>query len=1579
MLSSTAFRRNRRRPITRIVAAITAVAWILGQQSTALPSPTAPPGPIVRLSGHVLPVLEEARPAVPRSEAAADEPLTVTLVLKRDDQAGFEGYLREVYDPKSSIFRQFSSQKELTDRFGPSREAYDALLAHLTSNGLELIRGSENRLSITVRGTRDAVERAFAVHIGDYRLGDRTFYANDDEPALPERLAPAVVAISGLTNLATPQRAFTPADFKFVCEEIITPAESGLGAAVLIAGIIGIAPPLGLGAIVIGLLTGVLLQFLCLSATDMLNALGNSPYDHPAGAPDGAGQTIGLLQFDKFRMSDVEDYVALIEKAGGTIAPIGNLETVPVNGGVATPGPGQVEVLLDVAAAMRVAPGARVVVYHAPFGGQATSYATLFNAMIDDGVDVISNSWSSCEDEVTLADVQGIDAVLQTAAASGISVFNATGDSGSTCLNGSPNTVGVPAGSPHATAVGGTSLTLGPGFTYGAETWWDGEQSTPPTGQGGFGVSRFFPRPDYQDGSSASDMRSVPDVVAVADPATTGTVLCQADGGGCPTGSSYGGTSLAAPIWAAFAAQLNQAAGQNLGFLNPLLYPLAGSDAFHDAASMGSDFGHVGLGSPNLNVLDRMLSGASVGPPDAGRSKVETIVLAPLDVVYAQYDANGVLQDVGVPADGTSKMGVLVRVVDADGYTVSGRTVSLTPDAGSAVVAPASAVTTVSNGSAVFEVTDLRPETVTFTAVVDGAVLDQRAKVTFVTPPAASAGIVAFPTTVNADGTSTTTITVTLQDALGRPVPGKLVTLSQGDGHSVITGPDPSVTDASGQIQFTATNLVNETVTYTAVDVNDGNLPVPGSAEVTFQDGVPGACGSETPPTGVNGYSLTPFATGFEAGAFFFGSVNFQGCQGASVPAFVGDDVFISNFRTGDLFAFGLDGGAAANPLANHGPTLAAEAVGADGRLYALRVATTGNATTGAILELDPKTGGVLRTVASNLLCPHSLVVDPLSGDLFYDDFCFGGFVDAAIHRVRNPASATPTVEVYATLPRTPNGRIAFAPDGTLFVVTGYTDPQPAVVRVSGTDGPTPPTVETIAGVHSFFWVNVAEVGPDGEARSLLLLTENGLELVDITTDPPLRTVLAEGIGGGTIGPDGCLYASLGHTVFKLTDPAGGCSFLATAATPALSLTPAAVSPNPLQGSTQAFTATFRNVDAPEGTVVFFQVSGANPTVRMVRTNAAGEASFTYVATFPGDDEVVASATVDDATLTSNLARLTWDPGRHVTYLTLNPSPRSGRSGRTVTVRASLTDSSVEPPAPVEGATVDFTLADAQCSGVTDAGGLAECELVAGSAGTETLGARFAGTAQLVESSAAIAFDVIGGAEMEGPLGDLKCYVVRSKTGTPRFAKIPGVRLDDEFETLVADVLRERRLCNPVAVDDAPVHDLATYLACHALRPVPGQRPVTPPDLTIRNRFGEQTVRFLGGSNEHTLCVPAEAHLEGVEPADASLDGRSFRCRRVKSIAPQELTPAPQLVLADEFESKLMRVRALDSLCTPVAADGEETAPADSYLACYALSQAPRQPAFRPPGTIELTSDLGAQSLEVRNARRTLCVPSERR
>lgn len=1312
---------------------------------------SGPPAPMVRLPGHVLPALAKAKAVAPQSKAVADEPLTLTLVLKRDDQAEFERYLYEVYNPSSPNYRHFLTQSEIADRFGPSRVSYDGVLSHLQNNGFTLVEGSVNRLTLMVRGTRTKAERAFEVRIGDYELAERHFYANDRNPALPAQLAARVQAIAGLSNLAEPQATG---------RELTLTEKISLGCSVAVA-------VFGAVGLIAWWIAGIVAAVCSFLGAESLFPPGtfNIPYNFPplprfglaaASAPapsaaatvglaTGAGQTIGITSFSGFDLDDVRDWLAVM---GTAPEQIDRLSRVSLNGG-APVGPDQVEPLLDIAAVMGTAPGAQIVVYDAPFTGPGTSFQALFNRMISDGVDIISNSWAYCEDQTTLADVQSIDLILQSAAAAGISVFSGSGDTGSMCLNGSPNTAHVPASSAYITAVGGTTLRFGPGFTYGSETWWNGNANTPPTGQGGFGQSRFFARPAYQDALSTQSMRSLPDVAVNADPAS-GYILCQASGGGCPDGKLHGGTSVAAPIWAAFTAVLNQAQGANLGFLNPLIYPLAGTQAFHGAASMGSDFAHVGLGSPNLDVLHRLLNGIDVGLPDAAVSKA----------IYTGSIIDGAqsLPVLSIPADDTSAGVIVVTLRATDGHTVSGKTIELVADSGNAVIAPAGAVTTDNNGQAVFTVTSLEPQIVTFTATdtSDGIVLDQTPSITFVTPPAAGASIAPPALTVTANGIDTATIAVTLKDALNRPTPGKLVTLSQGNGHSLITGPNPSVTDSNGQIQFTATNLVNEVVTYSAVDVTDGDLPVPGNTVVTFTNGSGGACGQNVaPPVGLNGYTVTPFATGFATGALFFGNINFGGCSGVAPLGFLDGSAYVPNFFNGDLFKLGLGGGVVsnANKLSTIGPTLGWVVTGKDGKLYATRTAVSQfppNFTNGAVVELDPITGAEKRTLVSNLPCSQGLVVDPLSGDLFFDGQCFGaGSNNANLFRVRNPGSATPTLEVYATLPDSPNGQIAFSPKGTIYVVVNYLLPNPPVYRVSGTNVPGTPTVTQLPGVVSNYWLNVGNVDATGEATALVTLNvENNvgrLKLTAITTNPPtIIATMTEGIGGGTIGPDGCLYMPNANAVYKLTDPTGGCSFLPTNATPAITLTPTAVSPNPAQGTSQTFTATIRNINVPVDTTVFFGVTGANSKFQLVRTNGNGEAVFTYTAISPGKDTIVANATINNTELTSNKAQVTWVTGQHVTFITLNPSPTAGKPGQPVTVIASLTDSSVSPVAPIFGATVIFTLGGAQCIGTTDNNGLASCALlVPNVAGTSTLTATFAGSNQFVESTGSVGFNVV--------------------------------------------------------------------------------------------------------------------------------------------------------------------------------------------------------------------------------------------
>jgi Pro-kumamolisin, activation domain len=1364
------------------------------------------------LNGHVLPALANAT-AVTGTDAAlaarpADQPLTLTVVLRRNDADGFARYLNDVYDQNSPLYRQFLTPKEVTERFGPTQSDYDAVVQYFTQRGFAVGEGSLNRMTVTLNGTRGGAEQALAVSIGDYKIGARSFYANSNDPTLPANIASRVEAIAGLSNLAQPTARPQPLldhlpDTPFnrglwyaLCaNEVVNGGASAVGGQAAITWAI-LFPA---DAIILNLLqlanslysiyqaadpgkTGVYQQYSkCVNQYNKkygYGLIGGGDPPPPAWqAADGTGQTIGVVAFDTFLMSDVADYIALVGQPSG---PITNVSQVHVNGG-ATLGANQDEVLLDITDILTTAPGAHIAVYDAPFTGSGTSFQGIFNAMIGGGVTIISNSWSYCEDQTTLADVNSIDTIFQTAAASGISAFNASGDSGTTCLDGSPNTAGVPATSPHATAVGGTSLQLYPGMTYGKETWWDSSASTPPGGKGGYGVSRFFSRPAYQNGLTTSTARSIPDVAANADPAY-GVKICQASAGGCPTGSLYGGTSSSTPMWAAFAAMLNQTQGSNLGAFNPLIYPFANTNAFHNAASMGSDFAHVGLGSPNLAQLHRHLTGQAVGPVSPTVSSVHAFA----QTTFTPPQGS----NIPLPsyADGVTQTYIVVTLADSNGVPLGGRNVTLSGGPGShAVFYPTVLATDVDSGIAIFFVTDTTAETITVTATdtTNAIVLPETPKVQFFSPPAASGNIVASVTSIPVNFFSPIALlTITLHDSTGAGAAGKVISISQGGGHSIVTAQavpgsnTPGITDANGVAVFNVFDATAETVVYTATDVTDSNLVIPGPATITFT-GSTTSCAGPT-PVAAAGFALSPFITGFFAGNFTYGNVNWNGCPGATSPTFTTSaSVFAGDFRTGNLYRLGLNGGTVTttNQLSSIGLTLSQPVFGKDGRLYATH-GSNGSSLghDGDIAEIDPVTGLVLRIVAANLTCPNGLAVDPLSGDLFFDNECSGaGFDDPNIYRISDPAN-TPVKSTYATLtgPGFPNGYLAFSPDGTLYVVSSYNAflPAPApIIRIDGTNKTQPAAMAPVPGVNSYFFVTVGEANADGSAKSLIVDDAAGLELVDLATNTHTLLVTG-GIGASIIGPDGCVYAATSDTIYKLTSSDGSCGFVPTNPQPALKISP--TTPLPAQGTTQTLTATFTNVTTtPTGTPVTFTIDGVNAQLKLGTTDAAGVATISYVGALAGVDTVLASGTAGTLSLLSNPATVTWIAGKHVSSVGLSGAPSAVSTCGIATLTASLTDVSVSPLAAIAGASIHFDLGAQSCNAITNAQGVASCTLLPTAHGVLTMTASFAGNASYAASSASQAYDNPNAAVVPGAPPLVNCAASRKAHGSAGIFDLP--------------------------------------------------------------------------------------------------------------------------------------------------------------------------------------------------------------
>ena len=236
-----------------------------------------------------------------------------------------------------------------------------------------------------------------------------------------------------------------------------------------------------------------------------------------------------------------------------------------------------IEIALDVQWAHSIAPGAKIVVVAAAGEDNeslldAMSYITTNNLG-----NSINDSWEVDQDLFAgPLEEQAFDQVLETAAAKGISFQFSSGDSGDGGLGTPIGAPGVPSNSPHATAVGGTSIlnningsgheTLGWGGSFvelNNKGVLDPPLPQPFFGGSGGGESLYFPKPSWQ-ASLPGTGRQVPDVSALADPYTGVPIVVTANGvQGVQAG--WGGTSLASPIFTALWAIANQYAGHPLG------------------------------------------------------------------------------------------------------------------------------------------------------------------------------------------------------------------------------------------------------------------------------------------------------------------------------------------------------------------------------------------------------------------------------------------------------------------------------------------------------------------------------------------------------------------------------------------------------------------------------------------------------------------------------------------------------------------------------------------------------------------------------------------------------------------------------------------------------------------------------------------------------------------------------------------------------------------------------------------------------------------------------------------------------
>jgi len=501
----------------------------------------------------------------------ADPASTVQLTLIVRPQPGSEPLPSLDYWQKAPLGnRRYPSVEEFADKYGAAQSDLDAVASYARSQGLSVLEVNAARRSVVVCGTALQVNAAVRIQLNRYRTpvptsrrrrtGVQAQNASvhrgfEGQAHLPEDVAPLVLAILGLDNRK-------------------------------LGGVNNDDPPNVLPV-----------------STPTIAQLYNFPN---TGAAD---QTIGIFSGGgNYLPSDVTSYFASLPAGYQTVPTLVDVNltvdgtTFSNNTSAVGTQNGDYEIGQDIQLTATIAQGATIAIYHSE--DTEDGYLAWLNAAVLPNAgqptpSVLTNSWLLSRDDQNLGSMvlDTLSNAFAAAAARGITVFIALGDSGSNDSVGDQKPhVQYPGSDPWVTSCGGTTVgnvQNGPPLTFQEVAW---SESDIGEGATGGGVSAYFKSPPYQtaagitgatdSGGTTHSGRAVPDVAANASPVS-------AYSGIQIGGSSFGGngTSAVAPLYAGLFAVINQAFGQQMGFINPLIYQL-GESLFSDITVGNNDSGN---------------------------------------------------------------------------------------------------------------------------------------------------------------------------------------------------------------------------------------------------------------------------------------------------------------------------------------------------------------------------------------------------------------------------------------------------------------------------------------------------------------------------------------------------------------------------------------------------------------------------------------------------------------------------------------------------------------------------------------------------------------------------------------------------------------------------------------------------------------------------------------------------------------------------------------------------------------------------------------------------------------------------
>jgi pro-kumamolisin-like protein/PASTA domain-containing protein/IPT/TIG domain-containing protein/List-Bact-rpt repeat protein len=588
------------------------------------------------------------KPLIPRGAKAlgpVSPSATVAgaVVLQPRDESALTRFIAQVTDKRSPLFHQYLTPHQFAAKFGPTPSSIAAVEAQLQTSGLTVTSVARDGLVVRFRAPANRVETAFRTGLQRYRLANGEIgQARTATVRIPATIAKYVTSVIGLD---TTVRAHPAGILRAPKSKIGTYASARAASFSHPAG----SPN------------------ACADASDTAQEFGGLTDDQIAnaygafglyGAGDtGVGQHIAIFELEPFALSDLQTFDTCYFGATAAGQMLNRVHVHNVDGGPGI-GSGSAEAILDIQDVSAFAPGASIDVYQAANStfGSFDEYLQIVNDNVDK---IITTSWGNCEQALQQGAPgiqQAENLVFQQAAAQGQTVFSAAGDTGSDTCNAfrtlSPVSpilsVDDPSAQPYVVATGGTTMdnatqpasehVWNDGAAWGgagggiSESWampsWQLDSLVPGIHNPGV-VSQAnafeaadLGKPGYKFCASESNAgafeggcRQLPDVSADADEFTGGVTIYIGVFGGWFT---IGGTSSAAPMWAAILADINASAPckshpttatNGVGFAAPLLYSVASNPTAYAAS-----FNDIKTGNNDVyGVADPPLFSATTG------------------------------------------------------------------------------------------------------------------------------------------------------------------------------------------------------------------------------------------------------------------------------------------------------------------------------------------------------------------------------------------------------------------------------------------------------------------------------------------------------------------------------------------------------------------------------------------------------------------------------------------------------------------------------------------------------------------------------------------------------------------------------------------------------------------------------------------------------------------------------------------------------------------------------------------------------------------------------------------------------